>query len=95
LTGLGDLFKFNVWSFAVPAAIISGSILLVSLLSTVLVFPLVFQYGMDPAQGTELVFDVLESGFAQRHSGSVFVAPRRGGCSLCFDVSIVSANGGV
>ena len=51
------------------AAIISGSILLVSLLSTLLVFPLVFQYGMDPAQGTELVFDVLPKAFAEMPAG--------------------------
>jgi len=51
------------------AAIISGSILLVSLLSTLLVFPLVFQYGMNPAQGTELVFDVLPKAFAEMPAG--------------------------
>jgi NSS family neurotransmitter:Na+ symporter len=51
------------------AAIISGSILLVSLLSTLLVFPLVFQYGMNPAQGTELVFEVLPKAFAEMPAG--------------------------
>ncbi len=51
------------------AMIISGSILLVSLLSTLLVFPLVFQYGMNPAQGTELVFDVLPKAFAEMPAG--------------------------
>jgi NSS family neurotransmitter:Na+ symporter len=51
------------------AAIISGAILLVSLLSTVLVFPLVFRYGMNPAQGTELVFDVLPKAFAEMPAG--------------------------
>ena len=51
------------------AAIISGSILVVSLLSTLLVFPLVFQYGMNPAQGTELVFDVLPKAFAEMPAG--------------------------
>ena len=51
------------------AAIISGAILLVSLLSTVMVFPLVFQYGMNPAQGTELVFDVLPKAFAEMPGG--------------------------
>ena len=51
------------------AAIVSGSILLVSLLSTLLVFPLVFQYGMNPAQGTELVFDVLPKAFAAMPAG--------------------------
>jgi len=51
------------------AAIISGSILLVSLLSTLLVFPLVFQYGMSPAHGTELVFEVLPKAFAEMPAG--------------------------
>jgi len=51
------------------AAVISGSILLVSLLSTVLVFPLVFQYGMNPAEGTELVFEVLPEAFAEMPAG--------------------------
>jgi NSS family neurotransmitter:Na+ symporter len=51
------------------AAIISGSILLVSLLSTLLVFPLVFHYGMNPAQGPELVFDVLPKAFAEMPAG--------------------------
>ncbi len=51
------------------AAIISGAILLVSLLSTLLVFPLVFRYGMNPAQGTELVFDVLPKAFAEMPAG--------------------------
>jgi NSS family neurotransmitter:Na+ symporter len=51
------------------AAIISGSVLVVSLLSTLLVFPLVFHYGMNPAQGTELVFDVLPKAFAEMPAG--------------------------
>ncbi len=51
------------------AAIISGSILLVSLLSTLLIFPLVFHYGMNPAQGAELVFDVLPKAFVEMPAG--------------------------
>jgi NSS family neurotransmitter:Na+ symporter len=51
------------------AAITSGAILVVSLLSTLLVFPLVFRYGMNPAQGTELVFDVLPKAFAEMPAG--------------------------
>ena len=51
------------------AAMISGSIVLVSLLSTLLVFPLVFRYGMNPAQGAELVFDVLAKAFAEMPAG--------------------------
>jgi len=51
------------------AAIISASVLVVSLLSTLLVFPLVFRYGMNPAQGPELVFDVLPKAFAEMPAG--------------------------
>lgn len=54
------------------AFIISGSILLVSLLATLTIFPLVFHYGMNPAAGTELVFDVLATVFAQMPGGRVF-----------------------
>ena len=52
-----------------PALIITGSILLVSLLATLTIFPLVFRYGMNPAQGPELVFDVLASAFAEMPGG--------------------------
>ena len=54
------------------ALIITGSILLVSLLATLTIFPLVFHYGMNPAAGTELVFDVLATVFAQMPGGRVF-----------------------
>jgi len=52
-----------------PAIYISGSILLVSLLATLTIFPLVFRYGMNPAQGSELVFDVLATVFAEMPGG--------------------------
>lgn len=51
------------------ALIISGAIVVVSLLATVIVFPLVFRYGLDPAQGTDLVFRVLASVFAEIPAG--------------------------
>ena len=54
------------------ALIISGSILLVSLLATLTIFPLVFHYGMNPSAGTELVFDVLATVFAQMPGGRLF-----------------------
>lgn len=49
--------------------VISGSILLVSLLATLVIFPLVFAYGMNPAQGAELVFDVLPRAFTEMPGG--------------------------
>ncbi|MEO8276750.1 MAG: sodium-dependent transporter [Thermoanaerobaculia bacterium] len=51
------------------ALLISGSILLVSLLATLTIFPLVFRYGMNPAGGSELVFDVLATVFAEMPGG--------------------------
>lgn len=48
---------------------ITGSILLVSLLATLMIFPLVFGYGMDPAGGPELVFGVLATVFAEMPGG--------------------------
>ena len=75
-TGVGMAMMLAYGAYVPPgtslvrsAAIISGGVLLVSLLSTLLVFPLVFQYGMNPAQGTELVFDVLPKAFAQMPAG--------------------------
>jgi NSS family neurotransmitter:Na+ symporter len=53
------------------ALIVVGSILLVSLLATLMIFPLVFAYGMDPAQGTELVFEVLPTLFAEMPGGRI------------------------
>lgn len=51
------------------ALVISGSIVLVSLLATLMVFPLVFQYGLNPAQGADLVFNVLPTAFAEMPGG--------------------------
>lgn len=48
---------------------ITGSILLVSLLATLTIFPLVFHYGMNPAGGPELVFGVLATVFAEMPGG--------------------------
>jgi NSS family neurotransmitter:Na+ symporter len=52
-----------------PALAVSGSILLASLLATLLVFPLVFRFHMDPAGGPALVFDVLPTVFAVMPGG--------------------------
>lgn len=46
-----------------------GSIFIVSLLATIAIFPLVFQYGLNPAGGPELVFEVLPVAFAQMPGG--------------------------
>lgn len=54
------------------ALVIVVSIVVVSLLSTLVVFPLVFRFDMDPAQGPELVFNVLPATFALMPGGQVF-----------------------
>ena len=53
------------------ALIISGSIVLVSLLATLMIFPLVYQYGLNPAQGADLVFKVLPTAFAEMPGGRI------------------------
>jgi NSS family neurotransmitter:Na+ symporter len=53
------------------ALVISGSIVLVSLLATVMIFPLVFRYDLNPAQGAELVFNVLPLAFSEMPGGRV------------------------
>ena len=52
-----------------PALLVSGSILTVSLLATILIFPLVFRYHMSPAAGPTLVFDVLPTAFSVMPAG--------------------------
>src|SRR5882757_6781684 len=51
--------------------VITGSILGVSLLATIMIFPLVFGYGMNPAQGPALVFDVLPRVFTEIPGGRI------------------------
>lgn len=51
------------------AVSISASILLVSILATLMVFPLVYGYDLDPAGGAELVFKVLPIAFAEMPGG--------------------------
>ncbi|HLZ98978.1 MAG TPA: sodium-dependent transporter [Steroidobacteraceae bacterium] len=51
------------------ALVISGSIVLVSLLATLMIFPLVYRYDLNPAQGTELVFSVLPIAFSEMPGG--------------------------
>jgi len=48
-----------------------GSILVVSALATIVIFPLVFHYGLNPAGGPELVFQVLPVAFAEMPGGRI------------------------
>ncbi len=54
--------------------VIVGAIFVVSLLATVAIFPLVFHYGLNPAEGPELVFQVLPVAFAEMPGGRIIGA---------------------
>ncbi len=54
------------------ALVIVMSIVVVSLLATLVVFPLVFRYHLDPEQGPKLVFEVLPAAFAEMPGGRLF-----------------------
>ncbi len=51
------------------ALLITASIVVVSVLATAMVFPLVFQYGLNPAQGPDLVFNVLPTAYVEMPAG--------------------------
>jgi neurotransmitter:Na+ symporter, NSS family len=75
-TGVGQAMMIAYGAYVEPGTslvrtslAITGSILLVSLLATSMIFPLVFAYGMDPAQGSALVFEVLPRAFAEMPAG--------------------------
>jgi NSS family neurotransmitter:Na+ symporter len=77
-TGVGQamMIAFGAYidrdtSLVRTSLVITGSILLVSLLATMMIFPLVFGYGMNPAQGPALVFDVLPRVFTEIPGGRV------------------------
>jgi NSS family neurotransmitter:Na+ symporter len=58
-------------SLARAVLAVVGSIFAVSLLATVAIFPLVFHYGLSPAGGPQLVFEVLPTAFAEMPGGRV------------------------
>lgn len=76
-TPAGESLARSVWA-------VVGSIVTVSLLATAVIFPLVFRYGMNPAQGPELVFQVLPVAFAEMPGG-------RGFGSLFFALLVLAA----
>ena len=72
--GMGMMLAYGAYvpmgvSLVRASLVVSGSILLVSLLATVMIFPLVYEYGLDPAQGPDLVFNVLPIAFAEMPGG--------------------------
>jgi NSS family neurotransmitter:Na+ symporter len=74
--GMGMMLAYGAYvprgaSLVRAALIISGSIVLVSLLATLMIFPLVYRYGLNPAQGAELVFNVLPVAFWEMPGGRI------------------------
>ena len=72
--GMGMMLAYGAYvpmgvSLVRSSVVVSGSILLVSLLATVIIFPLVYAYGLNPAQGPDLVFNVLPIAFAEMPGG--------------------------
>src|SRR5690606_15819654 len=53
------------------AVIVAASIILASVLASLLIFPLVFAYDVDPAQGPQLAFIVLPSIFVGMPGGAL------------------------
>jgi len=81
--GIGIMLAYGAYmprgqSLLRASLAVTGSVVAVSLLATVMTFPLVFRYGMDPAAGPELVFHVLPAVFSLmpggRLVGSLFFA---------------------
>jgi NSS family neurotransmitter:Na+ symporter len=77
-TGVGQamMIAFGAYvergtSLVRTSLVITGSILLVSVLATMMIFPLVFGYGLNPAQGPALVFDVLPRVFTEIPGGRI------------------------
>ncbi len=74
--GMGMMLAYGAYvprgaSLVRAALFISGSIVLVSLLATLMIFPLVYRYGLNPAQGAELVFNVLPVAFWEMPGGRI------------------------
>jgi NSS family neurotransmitter:Na+ symporter len=56
------------------AFIIAGADTLIALLAGLMIFPLVFANGLDPAEGAGLIFKTLPAAFVQMPGGQVFGA---------------------
>jgi len=56
------------------AVIIAGTDTLIALLAGLMIFPIVFQNGLDPAEGPGLIFKTLPTAFADMPGGVVFGA---------------------
>lgn len=76
--GVGGAIMLTYGSFLSPdehignnAAIIAGSDTLVAIVAGLMIFPIVFAFGLDPAAGSKLIFDALPAVFADMPAGAV------------------------
>jgi NSS family neurotransmitter:Na+ symporter len=74
--GMGMMLAYGAYvpagtSLVRSSLIVSASIIIVSMLATLIIFPLVYGYGLNPAQGPDLVFNVLPIAFAEMPGGRV------------------------
>jgi NSS family neurotransmitter:Na+ symporter len=77
--GLAGMMTYGSYlpnSFNIPAGagIIIASDTLIALLAGLVIFPLVFTFGLDPASGPGLIFETLPVAFAQMPIGRLFGA---------------------
>jgi NSS family neurotransmitter:Na+ symporter len=61
-------------SLTKSAIVVAGTDTLVALLAGLMIFPLVFRNGLDPADGPGLIFKTLPTAFAAMPGGSIFGA---------------------
>lgn len=72
--GMGIMLAYGAYvprevSLLRSGAVISTSIIVASILASLVIFPLAFRHGVDPAQGPELAFVVLPTIFATMPGG--------------------------
>ncbi|MFT4045668.1 MAG: sodium-dependent transporter [Solimonas sp.] len=77
--GVGTMMTMGAYmraEYSIPRTVMTVAIAqgLVALLSGLSIFPLVFHYGLEPAQGPALIFVTLPVAFAQMPGGAVFGA---------------------
>lgn len=75
--GMGAIMAYGAYlrddvAVAPTAAIVAGADTTVALLAGIAIFPIVFAYGLDPAEGPGLIFQTLPIAFGAMPFGSVF-----------------------
>jgi NSS family neurotransmitter:Na+ symporter len=74
--GIGSVLVYSAYlpdkvSLPRSALIVAAGDTAVALLAGLAIFPIVFQYGLDPAEGPGLIFVTLSTAFGQMQGGSV------------------------